>query len=126
MDINKSVKGIVIGGISEIVVCILLFVLTAFALTKAGYIPDGIIATATTVLSALSCFAGGFISGRIVKKTGMLVGAASGFLLFFIQLAISLITGAFSPTVLVLIKAAALTVSGAIGGIFGVNRKEKI
>ena len=107
MDINKSVKAILIGGVSEIIICILLFVLTAFALTKVGYIPDGVIATVTTVLSAASCFFGGLISGRIVKKAGMLVGAASGFLLFFIQLAISLM-------------------SGTIGGIFGVNKKEKI
>ncbi len=126
MDINKSIKGIIIGGICETVACILLFVLTAFALTKAGYIPDGIISTVTTVLSAVSCFIGGFISGRIIKKTGIAVGAATGFLLFFIQLSVSLISGEFSPTVLIFIKAAAMILSGTIGGIFGVNKKEKI
>lgn len=126
MELNKSIKGIVIGGIAEIIACILLFLITAFALTKAGYIPDAIISTGTTVLSALSCFIGGFISGRIIKKSGILVGAATGFILFFIQLVTSLIVGELSPSILIFIKAGALILSGAIGGIFGVNKKEKI
>lgn len=126
MELNKSVKGIIIGGVSELVVCILLFVITAFALTKAGYIPDQFISTLTTILSAVSCFVGGFISARIVKKSGLAVGAITGFILLFIQLITSLITGDLSPTMLILIKAASLILSGAIGGIFGVNKKEKI
>ncbi|MGN0441382.1 MAG: TIGR04086 family membrane protein [Acutalibacteraceae bacterium] len=126
MELNKSVKGIVIGGISELIVCILLFLITAFALTKAGYIPDNFISTLTTVLSALSSLIGGFIAGRLVKKSGLLTGAATGFILLLIQLIISLASGELSPSVIIIIKAAALILSGAIGGIFGVNKKEKI
>ena len=126
MEMNKNIKGIIIGGAAEIIACILLFLLTAFALTKAGYIPDSIISTLTTVLSAASCLSGGFITGRLVKSSGMLTGAATGFILLFIQLLISLISGELSPTVMIIIKAAAMILSGAIGGIFGVNKKEKI
>lgn len=126
MELNKSIKGIIIGSIAEIVACILLFLLTAFVLTKAGYIPDSFISTVTTVLSTLSCLAGGFVSGRIVRKSGILIGSATGFILFFVQLLISLISGRLSPTVLILIKAAAMILGGAIGGIVGVNKKEKI
>ncbi|MCQ4022463.1 MULTISPECIES: TIGR04086 family membrane protein [unclassified Ruminococcus] len=126
MEMNKSVKGIVIGGIAEIIVCILLFLITAFALTKAGYIPDNIISTLTTVLSGASCFVGGFIAGRLVKKSGIFIGAATGVILLLLQLIISLISGGFSLSIMIIIKAAALILSGAIGGIFGVNKKEKL
>lgn len=125
MELNKSIKGIVIGGVCELITCILLFLITAFLLTKAGYIPDGIISTVTIALSAVSCFIGGFISGRIIRRSGILIGCATGFILFFIQLITSLIVGELSPSVLIFIKAAALILSGAIGGIFGVNKKEK-
>lgn len=126
MELNKSVKGIIVGGISELVACILLFLITAFALTKAGYIPDNFISTLTTVLSALSSFIGGFIAGRLVKKSGLLTGAVTGFILLFVQLLISLISGELAPSLMIIIKAAALILSGAIGGIVGVNKKEKI
>lgn len=126
VELNKNIKGIIIGSIFAMVMCILLFLITAFALTKSGYIPDQFLSTVTIILSSISCLVGGFISGRVTRKTGLLVGVATGFILFFMQLVISLIMGELSPTMLILIKAAALMLSGAIGGILGVNKHEKV
>lgn len=68
MDINKSVRGIIIGGLSSVAACAALYLIAAFIITKSGQIPLGVISTLTTILSGLSCFIGGFISGKIVKN----------------------------------------------------------
>lgn len=122
MDINKSVRGIIIGGLSSVAACAALYLIAAFIITKSGQIPLGVISTLTTILSGLSCFIGGFISGKIVKKSGILTGAAAGFTLLLIQLIYSLISESLNPSVLLIIKSAVLLLSGAIGGIIGVNK----
>lgn len=122
MELNKSARGIIIGGFCAVAACAALYLITAFVLTKAGFIPLGVISTLTTVLSGASCFLGGIIAGKIVKKSGILIGAAAGFTLLLIQLICSLATESLSPSILLIIKAAVLIISGAIGGIVGVNK----
>lgn len=122
MELNKSVRGIIIGGLCSVAACAALYLITAFILTKAGFIPLGLISTLTTVLSGISSFLGGIIAGRIVKKSGMFMGAAAGFTLLLIQLICSLVAEGLNPSVLLIIKSAVLIISGAIGGIVGVNK----
>ena len=78
------------------------------------------IATAVLFLSAFIC---GYISSRILKEKGILIGAVSGAIYFLLYAIIGLIFGSKSLQAAVSLKFIIAVVSSAIGGVIGVNRR---
>lgn len=111
----------VIGGSS-----LLLLALISFIVAKAGTLPQATLPLITTVAACLSVFLGGLLSALAAKEKGLYLGLAAGALLAACIGLVSYFSGSEVLAVSSIGKAAALLVSGAIGGILGANRKQKV
>jgi putative membrane protein (TIGR04086 family) len=68
----------------------------------------------------------GIISSRITGSAGLAVGSLTGFFIFLVIISIALIFNGEPITILTLLKLMSSVLGGGIGGIIGVNKKEKI
>ena len=76
--------------------------------------------------AALGALGGGYIAVRIAKCRGMFYGVLTGMALFFGVVIAGLCTSTESITLATVIKAAAMLLSGAVGGVVAVNRKQRV
>ncbi len=111
----------VIGGSS-----LLLLALISFVVAKSGTLPQAALPLVTTVAACIAVFLGGLAAALAAKEKGLYLGLAAGALLAVCIGLVSYFTSGEVLTVSGIGKAAALLVSGAIGGILGANRKQKV
>lgn len=122
---KKAVKGVFFGALSGIIISILLTILSSLLIIAIGKLSDGAVNYVSLIVLALGSLAGGYISARIRKGQGILMGLTTGLVMFIIVFAVGLysFTGDFS--VYILIKAIVIILFSIIGAVIGVNRKEK-
>lgn len=75
-------------------------------------------------LLMLGSFVSGYLASRRIRERGMMVGALCGFIIFLLLMMASFMSR-FDVGLAALIKLVISVVSGAIGGIIGVNAKFK-
>lgn len=78
------------------------------------------------VIDAISVFIGGYIASRINKSQGLVLGLINGGIVL-----LSILIGGFcystdTISILTLLKAVVILLASALGGIKGVNTKDKI
>lgn len=100
--------------------------LTSLTLKISGTLPYDLIVWITVAVSTISTFVGGYITARITKINGLLSGALCGIIMFVILTIAGLCMTEETLTYITLVKLVAFTISGGLGGIKGVNKKEKI
>lgn len=122
----KKVKALALSAGVMAAVSGLLLVLAALIIAKLGALPRGIQPVLTTAIGCLAIFLGGFCASLYAKEKGILLGVASGALYALCAAALSLAIFQSSLGVGAIGKLAAFLLSGAIGGILGVNRKSKV
>lgn len=120
------VKGILIGaGVS----CALIFVLMctlAFVLNMLSGIPYGALDYVMIGAAGLAVLVGAYIASAVAKSRGLIVGLICAAVVLLITLACGMSSKHNDVTLLTGIRAAVLLLCGALGGIKGVNRKEKL
>lgn len=87
--------------------------------------PEGAVSVMSTVALCVGAFSGGFSCAKKRRKNGLVMGIATGGIMFFIVLLLSLI---FAKTAITFTAASKLfwtVVFSAIGGIIGVNSKKQ-
>lgn len=119
---KNILKSTIIGIICGAVFCVALMFLSSFLIVKAGGISQSYIYPIITFYTALSALSAGFVSGKFAGKNGLLVGAASGMGLFFLILVGSFIVVKGAMTISTLTKLITVVISGALGGVLGVNK----
>ena len=75
-------------------------------------------------LLMLGSFISGYLAARRIRERGMMVGALCG-LMIFLMLMLASFMNKFDVGLIALLKLIIAVVSGAIGGIIGVNAKFK-
>ena len=91
-----------------------------------GLLPTELTNYITLALLALGAFSGGFITSRITKSAGLVVGLITGFAIFILITATGLTRSDDPVSLLTLTRLVALLVAGGVGGIAGLKRKERI
>lgn len=123
---KRILKGCAIGLLVAAVLCGLLSCIFAFVLNMMDGLPYGIIDYVMVGLEGVSVLIGAFIAAAIAKSRGLIVGLLVG----AVALLVTFIVGMSMPEndigILTLIRAVVLLLCGALGGIRGVNRKERI
>lgn len=122
----KKVKALALSAGVMAAVSGLLLVLAALIIAKLGALPRGIQPVLTMGIGCLAIFLGGFTGSLYAKEKGILLGIASGALYALCAAALSLAIFQSSLGLGAVGKLAAFLLSGAIGGILGVNRKSKV
>lgn len=118
-NLIRIIKG---TGFSVMVTIIILLIYSC--LLTYTTINENTMPVVVVVVTALSILIGSFISSMNIKKNGIANGALVGLIYILIIYFISSITsGNFGFTIASIIMMLASILSGAIGGIIGVNRK---
>lgn len=120
------IKGVLFGVLTGGMIIAALLCLCAVIFVYSNSLPDQYVEYIMLVIDFLGGLFGGYISSRIIKARGIIWGGVCGLMLFFIILIAGMSTSDSTLTVSTLFKLLSLLISGIIGGIKGVNRKEKI
>ncbi len=125
-DKKILVKAVLFGSlISLVFTIILLCILTVVELTS-GLMSSEIVNIAAMAMLAAGTFFGGLIAARITKEGGMITGLITGAAVFFLVTIAALIHSSESISIITLIRFICEIITGAAGGIIGVNKREKL
>ena len=116
-------RPLLVGVCVGVVSCTLLLLGVAALLCQVDVSP-AIIAPVAVIAATIGALLGGWAAARIAGRRGWLMGCLCGGLLFLILWLWGLSRGGVEGGYAV-IKLAALTLGGAIGGVLGVNRKRR-
>ena len=124
---NKTIiKAIIMGVVSSVCIASIIMCIVATILTFSSLLPYEYLAYIMIFILCISVFFGGYIASRVNKSKGLILGLINGVIIFS---AISL-SGMFlsenTVSYITLIRFVAITVCSILGGIKGVNKKEKI
>ncbi|MBQ3264194.1 MAG: TIGR04086 family membrane protein [Ruminococcus sp.] len=125
-DNQRIWKSILTGILTAFVLTLLLTCLFGFILKMTSGIPYGIIDYVMIGIEGISVLLGAYIAGVIAKGKGLVIGAVCGGAALLILLACGLSMAQNDIGFLTLIRSAVMLLCGIIGGIAGVNRKEKV
>ncbi len=121
---EKSLKKLAVSssvgaGIGIAVSSVLIIALAA--VLAIGNIPAMLISPLTSVILAMGAFCGGFLGAKLSGENGLFCGAISGIIFFLVAWALGGVFEIAGFGISAVIKSAMLIISGAFGGIIGVN-----
>ena len=90
-----------------------------------GILPLGAVTPVALAAAAISAFVGGFVAARFSRERGLLYGAAVGLLLFLLITGVGIAVLQELRGAMMLLKAVLTIGVGALGGILGVNVKNR-
>lgn len=126
--LNKkiTVKAVLFGILTSLLISIILMCcVSAFILTN-GLLPSELTNIIMLATLGAGTLVGGIVSSRITKSAGLITGLITGLAVFLLVTLIGLCKSNDTITYLTFIRLAITVVLGGIGGIIGVNKKEKI
>lgn len=124
---NKRIgKAVLIGLLITCAIIMLLTCIFGFVLKMTSGVPYAIIDYVMIVIQGIAVFFGAYIACIIVRSKGLIIGAVIGTLSMLILLCCGFIFSDDSIGILTLIRIAVTLLCGIVGGIAGVNKKEKI
>lgn len=128
MPVKKGqiAKAVGIGSSVSLGVILLTLCLITGVLMMLPGIPFDALPYLTLIADAAGAFLGGYLTARIAGSRGLIVGLLCGLCVFLCLTVIGFCTGSFRFGAITLIRLAVLAVFGILGGIKGVNRKEKL
>ena len=119
------IKAVLVGDIVGVLVCALLLFITSFLFVQTKNMPNAVIEPLTIGIAGIGAFCAGYISARVLKNKGMFLGMSAGFILFAVLFISGLIIAREALTMVTVIKLLLLLLMGAVGGIIGVNKRNR-
>lgn len=123
---KKYIKALIFGTITALIISAVLLALSAVCLTKVGIVPTDYLWLMIVIILALGSFVGGFVSAIILKSNGLFIGLLTGIIVCLFIIIAGALKTSDSFTTYSIYKAMAIIVCSVLGGIIGVNKKEKI
>ena len=125
-DNKKMIKSVILGGVSSSCIMAILMCITAVILTTSALLPYEYLAYIMLFIEAISVFFGGYIASRVNKSKGLILGLINGGIIFTAITLSGLISSSDTITYITLLKLVSIMLFSILGGIKGVNVKEKI
>lgn len=123
---SKSVKALIVGSVLNALLIVITTIVISLFLVVSGNLFESISGYLMLVPLAVGGYFGGYTSARINKSNGLLFGILSGSIVFLFMLIVSFCISDATVTYMLLLKAIAVILPAAIGGVKGVNKKEKL
>lgn len=124
--ISLYLKALIVGTIVGLLLIMLMLCLVTSLLLVSGTLPKEYLEWIMMGISAIACYFSGFTTARITKVNGMISGLLSGLIIMIIIFVGGLVFTTSGITYISIVKSILFMISGAIGGIKGVNKKEKL
>lgn len=125
-DKKLAVKAILFGVVCGLLITIIFMCLLSVVIISSGLLPIDVINYITIAILSIGAFFGGYISTKITKSAGLVIGAVTGFAIFLLITVLGLIKSNDTITINTLIRFIATLITGCLGGILGLRKKEKI
>lgn len=120
---SNSFMKIIKGSIISIVISIILLFIFAIILTYTN-VSESVMVPVIICITAVSILIGGVICSSNIRKNGLFNGGLVGVIyILVLYLISSFITGKFNFSTYSIIMILVSIASGALGGIFGVNKR---
>ncbi len=121
---NRYIRPLIVGTVTAVIVTVSIILISALFfvirdMPKASAMPIALVA------SGLGAFVGAVAAAKTMREQGIIIGGLTGFAMFAITLIVSLFASEGPLTAFTLIKFIVMTLSGALGGILGVNSAAK-
>ena len=124
MNIKKIVKSEIFGMAAGIIFTLIFTAFFTAVMVKMERVAYNAVLPFGWGALCIGTFGGGYITARINKSMGMAVGAVCGVGVFLIVLAVGAILGS-ELGIVTLVRAGTAVISGALGGVLGVNKRKK-
>lgn len=108
-------------GILVVIICLLLF---SFLMTKVDA-PDGIISAMSVIALCVGSFVGAYVASRKRRQNGLITGILTGVIIYIGILLLGVIITKTSTNIGFFPKLIIALICGAIGGVIGVNSRQK-
>lgn len=125
-DKRLLAKAVLFSSVCGILVLVILMCLLAAVMMSSGVISADILDYCTVGMVGVATLMSGIISSRITGSAGLVVGSLTGLFIFLVITSVALIFNGEPVSIITLLKFMAAVFAGGIGGIIGVNKKEKI
>ena len=125
-DNKRSVKAVLIGTAISLLLTVMLTCVFSFIIKLMPVVPYGIIDYVLIGLSGLSILIGSYTASVMTKSKGMMIGSLCALIVFVVLTISGMSTPDNDIGILTVIRVVAYLVCGVVGGIAGVNRKEKV
>ena len=125
-DKKLAVKAILFGMVCGLLITVILMCLFSVVIITSGLLPTNITNYIIVALLSIGILFGSCIATKITKSAGLIIGLIVGLSIFMLITLIGLVQSNDTITTLTLIKFIASLISGALGGIIGLRKKEKI
>lgn len=125
-DKKRIIKAVILGVVTSTCIMSVLMCVTAVLLTTSAMLPYEYLAYIMIFIESVSVFFGGYIASRINKSKGLILGLINGVIIFTAITLSGLLSSNETVTYVTLIKFLAIVIFSTLGGIKGVNIKEKI
>ena len=125
-DNHLFLKAVSIGVFSAVMVILIVMCIVAAIFLVSPSLPIQYLDYILLAADAFGAAVGAYIGARILKSRGLIVGVTIALLIFAALMISGFIGSQDSLSILTPLKAGILLLFGALAGIKGVNRKEKI
>ena len=107
-----------------ILIVLVIILIFAYILTKTD-LPDSVISVVTAAALCIGAYAGGYIGAKKNRRNGLIVGVLCGAFIFIVLFIFSLIFASSAEGLSGGAKLFLVMLCGSVGGIVGVNSKNK-
>ncbi len=122
---SKTIKAVITGVIVCAVLILIVTVILTLFLNLSGNLFENLAGYIMLLPLIAGGYAGGFTSARINGSNGLLLGGLTSIIIFILMLIIGFAGFNTDITYMILLKAICLILPAIIGGVKGVNKKEK-
>ncbi len=120
------IKALIVGGVVSLCIIVVLLCVMTTALLGVSLLPYEYLSYIMLIIDAVAVFIGSYIAARISKENGLFIGLLNGAIVFLAILIAGFSTTPETLSIITLLKAVIILVFSSLGGIKGVNTKEKI
>ena len=123
-NIKNAAMPLLTGVLSAFILSIVMLMIFSLVMTL-NDLPTGVVQLFACISIGIGALAGGFMSSRLYRNNGLILGVITGLMFFAILLITGVITHQVGFNAYLLIKFALTLVCGGAGGITGVNLRRK-
>ena len=121
-DKKLLLKAALFGTVCGLLISVIITCIFTIVILTIGLFPTDITNYITVAILAVGAFFGGFITTKITKSAGLI----TGFSVFLLVTIFGLFKSNDSVTIITLIRLISTVVAGALGGILGLRKRERI
>ncbi len=125
-DKKLLLKAALFGTVCGLLISVIITCIFTIVILTIGLFPTDITNYITVAILAIGAFFGGFITTKITKSAGLIAGLITGFSVFLLVTIFGLFKSNDSVTIITLIRLISNVVAGALGGILGLRKRERI